>query len=490
MQMSRFFCTLVLLLSVFLMYLPASASSHREAPFITEHPKVDGTDLYMFNSYESGRSDFVTIIANYLPLQDAYGGPNYFTLDPQALYEIHIDNNGDAKEDLTFQFQFMNSLEDIALDIGPQGQTKKVSVPVINVGSVGPTSRDIGSLNVRETYTVKLVKGNRRAGMAQFVSDADTNATTFVKPVDNIGKKSISDYETYARNHIYNVSIPDCDKTGKMFVGQRKEPFVVNLGETFDLVNIKEPIGKPEAEANTIDDKNITSLVLEIPRSCLVKGNGTIIGGWTTASLPKLSALSPKPTFDKPSQDRGPYVQVSRLANPLVNELVIGIKDKDKFNASEPKDDKQFADYVTNPTLPAILELLFGSAGVKAPTAFPRTDLVSVFLSGVDGINKTTPALGEVMRLNTNVPAVAAKDQKTLGVIGGDNAGYPNGRRLGDDVVDISLRVVMGKLLPASQAPSGQLEFTDGAKVGAKDFNEVFPYLKSPIPGSPNGVND
>ena len=175
----------------------------------------------------------------------------------------------------------------------------------------------------------------------------------------------------------------------------------------------------------------------------------------------------------------------SRLGQPLVNEVVIGLKDKDKFNASEPKDDGQFADYVTHPTLPALIEALFGSAGVRAPTNFPRTDLVTVFLTGVPGLNFTT-ATAELLRLNTATPAVAAAQQNNLGVIGGDVAGFPNGRRPGDDVVDIALRVVMGKLLSTNDAPSGQLPFTDGALVNSSMFQPAFPYLNPPLPGSPN----
>jgi hypothetical protein len=168
---------------------------------------------------------------------------------------------------------------------------------------------------------------------------------------------------------------------------------------------------------------------------------------------------------------------------------VIGLKDKDTFNASQPKDDAQFAAYVTNPTLPALIQLLFGSAGVLAPTNFPRTDLIEVFLTGVPGLNETTPALAEMLRLNTTTPTVAAAAQNDLGVIGGDVAGFPNGRRPGDDVVDIALRVVMGKLLSTNDAPSGQLPFTDGALVTANMFPQTWPYLNPPLAGSPNDLS-
>ena len=178
-------------------------------------------------------------------------------------------------------------------------------------------------------------------------------------------------------------------------------------------------------------------------------------------------------------------MQVSRLANPLVNEVAIGLPDKDLFNASHPKDDAQFLKYVTNPTLPELLEILFFDAGVRAPNLFPRNDMVQVFLTGVPGLN-ADGSVGEMMRLNTLVAPVPRDQQNNLGVIGGDLAGYPNGRRPGDDTVDISLRAVMGVLLTPDVAPSGQLPFTDGALQNAAMFDDAFPYLTTPIAGSPN----
>lgn len=468
------------LLTLSLLAVPAQASSHREAPFISQHPKLDGTDFYMFNSYEAGRSGFVTIIADYIPLQDAYGGPNYFSLDPNARYDINIDNNGDAKSDLSFQFRFKNNLRDLALNIGG----KTISVPLTNIGPISST--DNSQLNVVESYTVDLVKPDSRGALTKVnlsPTPANSSASTFIKPVDNIGNKSIPDYPGYAAKYLYAVNIPGCAVPGRLFVGQRKDPFVVNLGEAFDLVNTN-PLGPINAEKDDLADKNVTSLVLEVAASCLTANNNPVIAAWTTASTPQYQVNPTNPTYTAPAVYGGAFIQQSRLANPLVNELVIGLKDKDKFNASRPMDDGQFADYVTNPTLPAILELLFG---VTAPTTFPRTDLVSVFLTGVDGLNKTT-ATAEMMRLNTSIPAIPAAQQNNLGVIAGDTAGYPNGRRPGDDVVDISLRVAMGALLPLDQAPSGQLPYTDGAFVNASFFDQTFPYLKTPIPGSPNNT--
>ena len=473
--------------------VPAMASSHREAPAITKMPKVDGTDFYLFNSYEPGRSGYVTLVANYIPLQDAYGGPNYFTMDPDAVYRIHVDNTGDGVEDITFQFRFGELLRDIQLPVGG----KNVSIPLINAGPI--TSNYDATLNRVESYTIRVLRG-AVDGSGQGAGDSVTNAsgggTRFLKPVDNIGQKTFADYGAYARQFIYNVSIPGCSGSGRVFVGQRKDPFSVNLGEVFDLVNIDNPIGSRTAESDALADKNVTAIILEVPATCLTKGSNPIIGGWTTAAVRRTTTQNDNPGFDHPSTGSGEFVQVSRLGAPLVNELVIGLKDKNKFNGSHPKDDGQFADYVTNPTLPAILELLFGSAGVKAPTNFPRKDLIATFLTGITGLN-VLGGPAEELRLNTSIAPTPAASQNNLGALGGDNAGFPNGRRPGDDVVDITLRVAMGALCHAfpgvycspADAPSGNLPFTDGTLQDVSQFQSTFPYLRDPLPGSPNGPN-
>ncbi len=477
------------LAAAILLALPAftaQASSHREAPFITTQPKVDGTDFYMFMSYEPSRTGYVTLVADYLPLQDPYGGPNYFSLDQNALYEILVDNNGDAKEDIAFQFRFARNSKDTQLKVGG----KNVSIPLINSGAISAT--DTSALNVTESYSVDIVRGNRRYGHRQSITNANTGAKSFEKPVDNIGNKSIPDYAGYAAAHVYNISIPGCGGVGRLFVGQRKDPFVVNLGETFDLINTN-PLGPVDGEADVLADANVTALVMEIPASCLTRGSDPVIGAWTTASLRQGHTPWSNSEHDRDadSNEGKSWVQVSRLGMPLVNEVVIGLKDKDKFNASKPENDAQFADYVTNPTLPALIELLYPSA--PAPTNFPRNDLVTAFLTGVPGLNKplsVTPS--EMLRLNTSIAPAAMGAQNNLGVIGGDVAGFPNGRRPGDDVVDIALRVVMGKLCKLSigcvpaDAPAGDAPLTDGALVNDSFFDNAFPYLKTPLPGSPN----
>jgi hypothetical protein len=479
--------------------VPALASSHREAPFITEMPKVDGTDLYMFRSYEPGRSNYVTIIANYLPLQDAYGGPNYFKLDPDALYAINIDNDGDAVEDLTFRFKFSNVVRGLAVDAGG------VSVPVAlnNIGSVGNNGnrQDDDNLNVIERFRLSVVRN--ATGSPQSITNAQTGQDQFRKPSDYVGERSLPDYAEYARDQIYQIKIPGCSGRGRVFVGQRREGFAVNLGQIFDLINTSTdtepsqpfvPVGEENRDVgpNSTADKNITTLALEVPIDCLTaRGKGPIIGAWTTASLPRNRVLASTVGDDGPAQESGRFVQVSRLGMPLVNEVVIGLPDKDTFNNSRPSDDGQFATYVTNPTLPELIEILFGPSGVvaplglQAPNAFPRTDLVAVFLTGIDGLNQPPNVVAsEMLRLNTSTPVTLKEDQSRLGVIDGDVAGFPNGRRPGDDVVDIALRVVMGKLLPLAQAPSGQLDFVDGAEVTSANFTNHFPYLRTPFPGN------
>lgn len=508
---------------------PVNASSHREAPNITRTPAVDSTDFYAFNSYEPGRSDFVTLIANYIPLQDAYGGPNYFAMDPNAVYSIHVDNNGDAIEDLTFDFRFSQALggsEGIKLTIGPAGNTRSVAVPLKNIGGI--SASDMSAVNFTESYTIKVVNGNHRTGTAADVQNVTLSGTTFKKPLDFIGTKtfsSLSAYTTYANSFIYDIAIPNCSTNGRVFVGQRKDPFVVNLGKTFDLVNYvpiegdsapgaADGMGFPggitqSASNDELEDKNVTEIALEIPKSCLVgSGNGTI-GTWTTASLPQARILNPKASFNKTEVNGGALTQVSRLGNPLVNELVIGLKDKDRFSTAEPKNDAQFIDYVTHPSLPELLNILFkapvnatlgANLPTLAPTNFPRNDLVTAFLTGFAGVNQlATVTPSEMLRLNTNIAAKAAADQSTFGVAGNDLAGFPNGRRPGDDVVDIALRVVMGRLcypIPVNgvntdlglckpaDANVGNVAFTDGAPINASMMKTTFPYLADPLPGS------
>jgi hypothetical protein len=532
----------------------AQASSHREAPFITKNPKVDGTDVYAFESYETGHTGMVTLIADYQPFQDGFGGPNYFQLDPDALYEILIDNNGDGVEDFTFQFQFKTVLggtknAGITLPIGPDGG-QEVAVPFYNVGLI-PNAKDTGNasaLNVIETYSVGLVKGPRRGSDAKML-DNPAGGTTFNKPADNVGAKSfgtsaslgsptapapaaISDYAAYAKNFVYSgISIPGCtakdaDKA-QVFVGQRAEPFAVNLGPTFDLIDAPASVvtnggvsaGGFAAVPNPLAAKNITTIAIEIPRDCIVQSaTQPVIGVWSTASIRQARVVNPAATYVEPTHEGGAWTQVSRLGNPLVNEVVIGLPDKDHFNSSEPTGDvTNFAKYVEYPTFPAIIDVIFGTD--FQPTVFPRKDLVAAFLTGLAPINAfpkgKTVIPAEYIHLNTNTEALAtvgptpagrqnrlgaalcltegALDKTTLTpyvpLTSCDPYGFPNGRRPGDDVVDLALDVVEGYLLssgnPAyNNATSTPVFFTDGVDQGAVQFDATFPYITTPNQGA------
>jgi len=479
---------------------PVIGSSHREAPNITESPKVDNTDVYAFRSYEPGRAGFVTLISNFQPFQEPGGGPNYFTMDPNALYEIMIDNNGDAVEDVTFQFRFQNTLKNgTGITVNAGGKILPIA-PRHNGQVTTDNDPDLGE---RETYTVTKVVGDRRSGTAAAITNAGGGGTTFTKPFDNVGNKTTPDYPAYAGQFLYNITIPGCATQGRLFVGQREENFAVNLGPIFDLVNfvpIEGSIAQSQANQELIDNYNVTSLALEVPISCVTGTGNGVIGVWSSASLPQSRLLKPNPTYAAPDTQGGAFVQVSRLGMPLVNELVIGLPQKDLFNAVKPTADGALADFVTNPTYPEILEQLFGSAAI-APNNFPRNDLVATFLTGIATLNQmSTVTASEMQRLNTSVNPTPQASQNPLGVVADDLAGFPNGRRPGDDVVDIVLRVAMGRLChpfpiagtptqlglcQPSDAPSGLTAYTDGAPTNATTTLNAFPYLNPPLRGSP-----
>ena len=508
------------------------ASSHREAPAIAGMPRVDGTDFYMFRSYEPGREDYVTFIANYIPIQEPYAGPNFFTLDSNAAYDIRIDSNGDAKPDLTYRFRFSTALANggkgISLPIG----SETVPIPLRQAGQL-TTDLVQPNLNETETYTLMVLDGD--SSTPRSATRVGAPRQPFIKPIDNIGNKTIPDYAGYANKRIFDVNLPGCAKPGRVFVGQRAEAFAVNLGQVFDLINLVPiegdsvrgngdgngfPGGITQSRKNDdlVGKANVTSIALEVPISCVVGTGNGVIGAWTTASLP----AQPTPGSIDPQMYGRDLVQVSRLSNPLVNEVVIGLPDKDLFNAARPTQDGALAKYVTNPTLPALVNLLFRDAvnatlGTNianlAPTNLPRTDLVAAFLTGFPGFNQQqTVTASEMMRLNTAVPPTLRANQNTLGVVAEDLAGFPNGRRPGDDTVDIALRVMMGALcykLPLgaelgvpgavedqpsdlvnlgycqpSDASVGNVAFTDGAPISASELQNKFPYLNNPMPGA------
>jgi hypothetical protein len=503
---------------------PAWGSSHREAPNITKMPKVDNTDLYAFRSYEPGRNQFVTFIANFQPGANPGDGPNYYTMDDDALYEIMIDNNGDAVEDVTFQFKFSNQLQNgrgINTRIGG-----KILPIALRHGGVINGYNDPDQAEY-EYYTVNQVRGDRRSGTNQPALNPNTNGVAFAKPFDNAGNKSIPNYPAYADGAISTIALPGCATQGRVFAGPRAEYFAVNLGPLFDLVNFvpiqgaADPVyssgapfpgGITQSQDNQelIGKKNVVSIAIEVPIACVIGTGGGNIGVWSSASLPQTRVLSPNPTYANPDTQGGAFVQVSRLGMPLVNEIVIGLPEKDLFNAVKPTADAAVADYVTNPTYPEYLNGLFRNAvnstlgtnfATLAPTNFPRRDLVATFLTGIPSLNQLqSVTASEMLRLNTNINPTPQANQRALGVVADDLAGFPNGRRPGDDVVDIVTRVAMGRLchpIPISgvqtqlglcapaDAPTGLVAYTDGAPSNAANVMNRFPYLNPPLRGAP-----
>jgi len=519
----------LLIFSIFV--ISVLASSHSEAPGTSKQPNADISDFYMFQCYEPGREDYTCFIVNTIPLQHPYGGPNYYSLSDQHFFEIYIDNDGDAEEEITFQFYFGNSAggsnanvpyqeEDPDCDLStgksargampkalyktaPGGITvpvdgKNVPIALKTAGSI--TRNNQGALNWHEWYYINYIEGDRTYGDVTEITEASSNNKQFTKPFDNAGTKTFPEgYEDYASQYQYNIDIPNCGIDGRVFVGQRNDPFYISLGPIFDLVNFipipgLDGLSVPEDQNNNdLKNTNVASIVLEVPTECIVKsGEGGVIGAW--AGVRKLLHRE---------NDHVPGKQVTRLANPLVNELLVPLLYKNHYNSIEPIEDEGFTDeYIKYPSFPEILNILFletvnslpGNNFVTlAPTNFPRDDLVAVFLTGVGTINQpknVQPA--DIMRLNTSIPVTPRESQSAFGVLGGDSAGYPNGRRPGDDAVDITLRAAMGALCwvpnlgfcTEAQASVGNVQFTDGSPVSARDFGNAFPYLNPPVPGS------
>ena len=426
----------------------ALASSHREAPMISKDPTADNTDVYAFVSPADPSK--VTLISNFIPAQDPQGGPNFYPFDDNVLYEIHVDNDGDAIEDITFQFRFRTD-------------NRNPNTFLYNAGQV--TSLDDADLIVVQRYSVNRTTDGRRSGRG-----SDIGANLLTAP-SNVGVISMPDYPGLAASAVHSLS-----GGIRVFAGQREEGFYVDLHRIFDLLQIT--TGTPR---DGLAGKNVNSIAIEIPIEQLTSNGqrpagptaaGAIIGVWSTASRPQVSVLRPG---GQAPDARGNFVQVSRLGSPLVNEVVIPRGMKDAFNASEPIDDAQFAAFVTNPELGRLLNALFG---LNVPPA-PRNDLVQIFLTGIPGATMPPGVrASEMLRLNTGVPPSGSPNR--LGVIGGDLAGFPNGRRVGDDVVDIALTAVTGILVPGFGIMLG-----DGVNGNDRPYLATFPYLGVPNPGNP-----
>jgi hypothetical protein len=468
---------ILLFLSALLVSTTLFASSHREAPLITEDPTMDNTDVYVFRSPDAPNT--ITIIANYIPLEEPANGPNFYNFSPSGIYEIHIDNNGDAKEDITYQFQFRTD-------------TRNANTFLYNTGPV--TTLDDADLNVRQFYSVRRINGLRRTGTGT------TIGSNFQVAPANIGPKSTPSYASLA-----TAAIGTLGEGGKVFAGPRDDSFFVDIGAIVDLLTLRPvqqlhlvpPVAAAAEGVDGLKGYNVHTIAIQVPISQLVNGGGTptsttasnaVIGVWASSSRSRVTILN---TGASRQQLLGGTSQVSRLGMPLVNEVVLSRAFKDIFNASEPAGDaplftsnETFRNRVLDPETAKLMTALYG---ISVPPA-PRNDLVQVFLTGLPGANQPPNVVpAEMIRLNVAVPVTAQPNR--LGALANDLGGFPNGRRLTDDVVDISLRVVAGVLVPGfNKSPNNAL--TDGVDANDEAFLSTFPYVALPHQGFESRPHD
>jgi hypothetical protein len=451
-------------------------SSHREAPEISKDPVADNTDVYAFVSPDD--SDTVTLIANYIPLEGPAGGPNFFEFGDDVLYEIHIDNDGDAVDDIIYQFRFQTTLQN----------------PNTFLYNTGPiSSLDDPNWNKRQFYTVtRLTEGKRTVLAAGLAA-----------PPCNIGPFSTPTYDALAQAAVHSLSTGE-----KVFAGQRAEGFYVDLGSVFDLLDLR-PFQNlhlnPLAAApgvNGTNRLNVHSIAIQVPKILLTHDGSnptdptdprSLIGVYASASRRKARILK----RDAEINEAGPWVQVSRLGSPLFNEVMIPLGLKDFWNTQAPKDDQQFLTYVQNQEVARLLPVLYpGVFPNLAAYTKPRADMVAIFLTGIPaGIvsgfqNFTGTRLADLLRLNMAIPP--ASSSNILGILGGDLAGFPNGRRVFDDVFTIELRALAGVTIPLvdpSFTPDASASLvTDGldpSKINSQ-FLASFPYMGVPYDGFDN----
>jgi hypothetical protein len=443
-------------------------SSHREAPEISKDPVADSTDIYAFVSPD--KPGTVTLIANYIPLEAPAGGPNFYEFGDDVLYEIHIDNNGDGQADISYQFRFSTTVRNPDTFLYNTG-------PIESLGSA--------NWNRVQTYSVSGPSGTLGSGLAC--------------PPCNVGPLSTPDYAGLAA-----AAVHDLGGGISVFAGQRAEAFFVDLGAIFDLANLR-PFANLHATfglpgipkgpgVNATNHVNVHSIAIQVPISAVTRSGHPTIGVWTTASRQRVTLWD----ADRGENvNSGPFRQVSRLGNPLINEVIIGMGDKDLWNSLPPAGDKQFAHYVTQPGLAALLPVLypgvFPNLAALVKSGKPRADLEAILMTGIPpGIikgftNFTGPVVADMLRLNTSIPA--AKNPNMFGLLGGDPAGFPNGRRIADNVVAIELRAIAGVTYPLidpkfkPDAAAGLL--TDGltaASVSASPLGQ-FPYMGVPYGG-------
>ena len=415
------------------------AASHREAPLIARDPSADITDFFMFRSYEPGKDDKLVLLMNVMS-EEPSSGPNYWSFDPNVTYRIELDNDRDGRaDDVSFEFKFRDEIRGVVRDLGlPLGFVGGIpAVPAID-------SFESAGLGLRQTYSVTMENGRGSQSLA----------SGLVVVPSNVGPRTMPSYEALA-----NMGVYDLGNGIRAFAGQRDDPFYIDLGAVFDTLNLRSP------GVDMLSGFNVHTIALEIPIS-LVTADGK---GPETTAFPKIGAYAStlRPRVSVVGQDgSGPKVQVQRLANPLVNEVIIGTIDKDRWNRTEPEDEAQFLDYYRNPRFATALNLVFG-----APVpATPRDDLRDLLLK----YDPSDTRLSELLRLDVSVDPTPLGAQQRLTVLAGDPAGWPNGRRPIDDVTDVAVQVVGG----AAFAGAGDaVDANDRAQVG------VFPFLATPHDG-------
>jgi hypothetical protein len=487
---------------LFLVYGPsphgAKASSHAEAPLIGQDPRADNTDLYAFVSPEATSS--VTMIANYIPLEAPASGPNFYSFDDSVLYEIKVDNDGDGVEDVGYQFRFTTA-------------TKNPDTFLYNTGPITVNGDGTyANWNRPQTYSVTLVHFKRDGKVEEHGPNGPVVlGDNIPTPPDNIGPRSTANYNTLAANAVRNLG-----GGVKVFAGQRDDPFYVDLGSIFDLAGLRQfnpfhaiPLAAEPSGHDALKNYNTHSIEIQVPISQLAQAPNKNIGIYASASRQKATILRK----DGTKNGHGPWTQISRLGNPLINEVVIPLGDKDYWNRSDPSDDSQFEHYYSSPEVSRLENALYGTlpqghagGALQNIDATGRGDLDAILLTGFKtasfNLNFTGSTQSDLLRLNTDIkpgangsciggaPSPGAPDR--LGVLANpvaDLCGYPNGRRLADDVIDIDLRVfaqgygafLNGAFGLPNKTPNNQLG--DGVDTNDVSFSNTFPYVASPHQG-------
>lgn len=427
-------------------------SSHREAPLTSIDPTGDDTDLYAYTANDAPGA--LTVVANWIPFEDPAGGPNFYRFDDRAHYYVNIDNTGDGAADVRYRFAFKTKV----------GNKESFLYALPGVSSINDPK-----LNVKQSYTV--LRQTYRNGKLR---SAKVLARGVPVAPNNVGPSTFPNYDQVANQAIRSVR-----GGGKVFAGQRDDPFFVDLGQTFDAINFRPNVatGNKGGGKDDLAGYNVHSIVLQVPESQVTRdgksvaaadAKNAVVGVWASTERPAL-------TVEGTGKGRGKYVQISRLGNPLVNEVVIPLGKKDQFNRTQPKDDaKNYGKYVLNPELAAVMNLLYK---VGAPE-HNRDDIVTALLTGVPGLTQINGAKSAAAdTLKVNLGSAPSSSPNTLGVVGGDTSGFPNGRRLADDVTDASLRVVAG-FLKGNKVPLG-----DGVDQNDAPFLASFPYVAPPHSG-------